>query len=791
MDTLPIKFSSPKAFILAARDSAASYSQKNDQVWELEISDHTVHPISLHTTYGLRAREMRIFPSFTIHNKRITGLRDYFSPPAVTRYLPDAFCVQVSPGKGLDVQWEGYLANNDTIVGTIMMTNNTPNSASVTLELAALLVPMRKGEPMHPDKDGINQIITGESGDLCPVLFMTGGPNAEISHFPTLSVPEQLEPGQARRLTWALVTKNSQEDSLSAARRISAFDWRAAVREKAVEQERQTLQIHTGNPDWDAAFLLSQIQAQVHCVKPDAGSPSIYLRSRLPDEAMSSNNGEPVLNDLTLLEAYHLFQALPVHDPSVLADILTPFLNRIDEDGVLPSRLFTAIHNKPIRECPMLAQLYLRLFETHPDLSWLQEAFPHLCRFFDSWFKRNGNPDDSPSPRWDDPRQYQCGTGLFTFDIWEETGHGMDIGWTLSPALLAMLSEEAAALAQISKLLKDRTSQKKFNEIKKSLHEQIQATWDERLSLFSYQDLQSHQSPTRELYFPGRVQPKLEINKVFFQPQRLQLHLNASDENTRVCRLTISGTDSDGNPIQEIIKAHDIRWVMGRAHLTTAYCFQSLESLAIEGLKAGDRFLLETADYSQPDITCLLPLWSGDIKADQRKILLANLLDPEKEGHSFGIPETWEAGHDLPKELNVETNVLWNTLIISGLNRAGCQEAAAMFFTQMMAAILNGLHHFAGFFASYSVLSGQPTGPRNPLAGLVPVQLFLSLAGIRVFSPRKLAVWGHNPFPWPVEVHWQGLSIRREGSTTLVTFPDGSRYQGTTEKPQVLAMRSE
>ena len=190
------------------------------------------------------------------------------------------------------------------IVGTIMMTNNTPNSASVTLELAAFLVPMRKGEPMHPDKDGINQIITGESGDLCPVLFMTGGPNAEINHFPTLSVPEQLEPGQARRLTWALVTKNSQEDSLSAARRISAFDWRAAVREKAVEQERQTLQIHTGNPDWDAAFLLSQIQAQVHCVKPDAGSPSIYLRSRLPDEAMSSINGEPVLDDLTLLEAY-------------------------------------------------------------------------------------------------------------------------------------------------------------------------------------------------------------------------------------------------------------------------------------------------------------------------------------------------------------------------------------------------------------------------------------------------------------------------------------------------------
>jgi len=71
------------------------------------------------------------------------------------------------------------------------------------------------------------------------------------------------------------------------------------------------------------------------------------------------------------------------------------------------------------------------------------------------------------------------------------------------------------------------------------------------------------------------------------------------------------------------------------------------------------------------------------------------------------------------------------------------------------------------------------------------VQLFLALAGIRVFSPQKVAVWGKNPFPWPVEVHWQGLSIRREEDTTLVIFPDGSRYQRSTQKPQILTMNAE
>ena len=310
MDMLHLEFASPKTIILAARGSAASFSHEKDQVWELEFNDHNVHPISLHTTYGLRAREMRIFPSYTIGNKRIAGLRDYFSPPAVTHYLPDAFRAQSSPASGLDVQWDGYLPSFDTMVGTIIMTNNSPEPVSVTLELAALLVPMRKGTPMHSDKDGINQIITGQSGALNPVLFMTGGPNAVISPFPALVVPVLLAPGQSRRLTWALVTKDSPEDSLAAARRISAVDWQAAVREKTLEQERQTFQIHTGDPDWDAAFFLSQVQARVHCLKSEADSSTVFLRSRLPDEAISSGKVASFTNDFTLLEAQHLFQVL-------------------------------------------------------------------------------------------------------------------------------------------------------------------------------------------------------------------------------------------------------------------------------------------------------------------------------------------------------------------------------------------------------------------------------------------------------------------------------------------------
>ena len=36
---------------------------------------------------------------------------------------------------------------------------------------------------------------------------------------------------------------------------------------------------------------------------------------------------------------------------------------------------------------------------------------------------------------WEDTRQLQMDTGLFNFDIWEDTGHGLDIHTAESPAL--------------------------------------------------------------------------------------------------------------------------------------------------------------------------------------------------------------------------------------------------------------------------------------------------------------------------------------------------------------------
>lgn len=266
----------------------------------------------------------------------------------------------------------------------------------------------------------------------------------------------------------------------------------------------------------------------------------------------------------------------------------------------------------------------------------------------------------------------------------------------------------------------------------------------------------------------------------------MQLHLFAADENTRACRIQITGESTEGDPIREVFKGTEIRWVMGRAHLTTRHLYQSLQSLSLQGLQPEDRFLLETADLSQSDVSCLLPLWAGACTEEQCAAILETCLDQAAPSHLFGIPETWKGPHELPAELALRSNVLWSTLIIEGLLKAGCQDAAVECFSHLMTAITGGLRDYAGFFPYYDAHDGCPAGPRNALSGLAPLQLFLALAGIRLFTPSKLAIWGRNPFPWPVEVHWQGLTIRRDGAQTSVTFPDGAVYNGKTEKPLLL-----
>ncbi|MBG0786957.1 MAG: hypothetical protein H0S79_17820 [Anaerolineaceae bacterium] len=785
MDAQPVFSTGPKAFILASDGAFTPFHPENDQVWELQMPHNEVYPFCLHTTYGLRCRSMCLFPVITIGNKHYHQASSFFRPPAITQYLPDSITVQSSPDENCQFVFQAHIPAEDVIVGSVTFSNTSETMLSLTLDLAAILVSMPQGTAAYPDREGINQIISGHTKDLSPVLFMTGGPSAISSPYPALSIPIHLAAGQSRKLTWALATKTTREASLDAARKVAASPWQEAVQQHAKFHAARSIQVQTGNPDWDSAFMLAQTEAQRHWIgQPDQQQSPFFLRSRLPDDAPNSITQKTRRDDLSVLETLHLKQVLLPARSDQLSSILANFLSRQKEDGSIYSEGDAFAFSQPFHECPLLASLALKTHEIDGNEDRLRRTFPALCNSLEPWL-----PVEKSA--WEDTRQLQMDTGLFSFDIWEDTGHGLDIHTAESPALLAMLLMEVNALARIASLIGEDSAAEKYQSLADTLSQKIQQCWDDRLSCFIYRDIESGQTPDRELFYPGRIQKELSIGKAFLKPQRLQLHIFAADEHTRACIIRLKGTDPKSNLIEEVIKSRDLRWVLGKAHLTSRRLYQSIQSITFDGLQPEDRFVLETADFSQLDISCLLPLLTPSATPEMIEKIIANPDLMAENGRPFGLAETWKGRHELPPALTVRTNLLWNTLIIEGLLHSGKPELAADLFTQLLRTITTGLAQHDGFFPFYNKSDGLPAGNRNAIAGLAPLGLLLELAGIRILSPNRVILWEHFPFANPLKVHWLGLSIYKDSSLVKVIFPDGTDYTGTIEEPVVISAESD
>jgi hypothetical protein len=67
---------------------------------------------------------------------------------------------------------------------------------------------------------------------------------------------------------------------------------------------------------------------------------------------------------------------------------------------------------------------------------------------------------------------------------------------------------------------------------------------------------------------------------------------------------------------------------------------------------------------------------------------------------------------------------------------------------------------------------------------LLPLELLLDIAGIRVFNAEKVAILGENGLPWPITIRYQGLEINRDGKNSQITFADGSSFHHYGSSPK-------
>ena len=775
----------PLALTLAADFRLCIPDYVNDQIWELETGGGDPPALALHTTYGLRARLMRLFPRFSLGTQAVTDPAGFFQPPRLRRFYPNFLLFEFQPFPGLEVVAEYWVPNSHTTTGRLTITNHTAGQLTPVLELCGQLAPLdKKGQNLTPLHMQSVNVLAGRSSDLAPVIFLTGGPRLGPGPYPSLALDLALDPAGSRCLTWAQAALGNPSDSLDLARRTSARPWEAELARIEQTNAAQTIDIYSGDPDWDAALALSQKAAfsLFFGANKNLPNPSFVL-ARQPDQGYSPRGDgtdySPLWNGQPSLEAAYLASLLP-GAPQLAAGLLRNFLAGQAADGSVDWKPGLAGQRGHWLAAPLLASLAWQTYLRTLDLDFLRAIQPGLQAFIECWFDPAHDRDQDGFPEWDHALQ----TGLEdnpAFTIWQAGGQGAAISAVESPALSAMLYHEILSLAHIAGALGQPREQKRLESRATQLRRLTEDCWDDSAILYHYRDRASHRSPAGKTLGRRTGMGKLALDQYFPAPVRLLVRIKLIGETTRRPEITLIG-EEETRPRLERMERMDFQWGPGLAVATSHLLYTRLEQVEISGLQPRDTVSIQIMDFSSEDVSLFLPLWAG-IPILPRLQALANrtLFADQRFWKPFGLP-TCPSGpsntRPIAKDRTMDStcqavHLPWNALIGQGLLTYRMQADAARLTARLLSAVIENLKKQHAFFRAYHAETGEGLGERNLLQGLAPLGLFLETLGVSIQSPTQLTLTGKNPFPWPVTVKYRGLTVTRQAEQTVVVFPDG------------------
>jgi len=783
----------PLALTLTADFRLCTPDYVNDHIWELDTGGGDPPALSLRTTYGLRARMMRLFPRFTLNGQTVSDPVTFPRMPRLRRFFPNFLSLDFSPILSIDVVVEYWAPDSHTTSGRFTVTNRSSEPSDLLLELCGQLVPL-EGHSLAPLLMQSVNILTGRTADLAPVIFLTGGPQPGPGPYPSLALDLTLAAGGTRTLTWAQAALATPEESFELARRTAARTWEAERAKIEMVNAAQTIEVSTGNPDWDAAFALSQkiafglfFGSSQHLPYPS------FVVARQPDQGYSPRgdgsdyphlwSGQTPFDTCSLASLLH-------GAPELAAGLVCNFLAAQSEEGAVDSKPGLAGQRGRWLAAPLLASIAWQTYKQTRNLDFLREVQPGLEAFTRCWFDRSRDRDNDGFPEWDHPQQ----TGLehnSAFSVWQTGAQTADISTFESPALAALLCRETLAQAHIAEALDQPENRTRWEMESGRFRVLTEGCWDAKTVLYHLRDRDTHRSPAGKSLGTHLGSGTLALGRSFRQPVRLLIQLELVGGATRRPELNLSGQNGNA-PQTELMDFHG---GAGLSVATSRMVYTRVAEIEVIGLEQHDRVSVSLLDFSSEDVTLFLPLWAGIPNLRRaHNIVNRTLLAANRFGGSFGVPvcevvpapashSRFQNGARSPESAPVcqDVHIPWNALIGEGLLDYGLRAEAAQLTTRLMAAVTQNLKQEHAFARAYHAQSGAGVGERNPVQGLAPLGLFLDTLGVRIESPpgipgfgtgHRVVLSGKNPFPWPITVKYRGLTITRHADQTMVVFPN-------------------
>ena len=782
-----LKSGDPLALTLVSDARIMPGDYFDDQTWELKLSGGEPEAMALHTTYGLRAKEMRLFPRFTMGETSRTGPDTFFQPPIVKLVFPNFIALSFSPFPGIDISIEYWIPQSHAISSRVQVANNGATDRRLLVEFVGQLSPI-EGQRMTTLEIQATTILYGYTSNFSPVVFMTGSPKAGPGPYPSLAQKMEMAPNDSRQFIVIHTALTDREDSFNLARSIATQKW-DAERSRIEMLNTGQVEVYTGNPDWDTTFMLAQKSA----VSLLIGSPlsqgsnvngetflphTSFVLSRQPDQGFSIRGDGSDYNHLwngqTPLDARYLISLLLPFWPDGAQGLLRNFLATQEEDGFIDWKPGLGGQRSRLLATPLLADLTWRIYEATGQIPFLEDSYSRLLKFLRMWFTQSHDRDGDGIPEWDHPLQ----AGLDDHPIysgWHDWSLGVDISTAECVSLCTFLFNECNAMIRIARVLGHDQDVSEMESRANEMKNAVEAAWsDDDISYFDW-DRDTHHSTKGELLLEGKGSGIIDIRRKFEHPVRPFITIHTEETARRRPVFFLHGISASGNRRVERINDEQIRWIPGLGKLTCRYVYATLSRIEVRGLEQDDRFTIQNVGFNYQDHSHLLPLWAGIPSPKRAELLVKETIkNPRKFWHAHGLPACTE------KLNNMESTAVcgivhlpWNTLIGEGLIRYGYRDDAAELVSRIMNVIIQTLKRERAFRGYYHADTDQCVGERNALSGLAPLGLFLETLGIQLISATRLVLSGNNPFPWPITVKYRGLTVMRQQGKTTVIFPDG------------------
>ena len=789
-----LSFGDPLYLSLAADARLCKTDYVNDHIWEVGIgaTDTERSAISLNTTFGLRARSMRIFLRFTENNLIVTDANAFITRPSVRRFYPNFLTLDFVPIVSLHVTTEFWVPESHAVAGRVILINKSNAIRQIKLEVCAALAPL-DGQSIIPTQQQLVNILAGQTSGIAPVIFMTGGPNHGNGPHASLLLEMELGPGATRQLTFAEAALTTVAESFELARHSAARLWDAERTHIELLEIGQVLDIHTGDPNWDAALAFSQKAAHglffsgsEHLPKPS------FVNARQIDNGFSRKGDgtdyAPAWNGQTPLDAYYISSIL--HGaPQVTKNLILNFLSTQKEDGEVDSKPGLAAQRGKITAAPFLASLAWKYYQTTLDDAFLVEVFPKLIKFFWSWFSSAHDRNHDGLPEWNHILQ----TGFDDnplFDVWHPWSQGLDISFVHSPSLEAMLYREAKSITKIAKKIGRPEEETLLVQSQaETLKASLITSWNANQSFYSYRDRETGLVTSGKVITKKKGDGTLRPKAIFESGMRLLIEIQTKNPAAKRPEVEISEYFTRSKGEVETILSHQFQWRAGGLVATTQKIFTRVGRVSVTGLDEKDKIIVKVIDTTGEDITLALPLWAAVPATQQAHALIGrNVLMADRFDRPFGLPSLPVSPDPEADPVSMSVALPWNQLIGEGLLAYGFRAEATRLTAHLMNAVIQNLKQKHSFYQRYHAETGAGIGERNSLQGFAPVGLFMQTLGVTILSATKIKLEGKNLFPWVVTIKYKGLTIVRDSEQTIVTFPNRESVIVNHEQPCIVEM---